>query len=249
MSDRKNAKSSIFIKRPYISVIGTIQKKILNELAKGERSNNGFIDRILFVMPNLQQKARWNDKELPEDIEQEWNTVIDKLIQSECHLNEHGEIEPQILFFSEDAKKRLYEWQHHFSEWCDRETNDTIVSIYCKLEIYIIRFCLIIQLARWTCGECDKTCIDLLTVERAIKLTEYFKESALSVQNILNENTLNSQQQAIVNLLPPSFTTAQAIQVAEQNGMKERTFQRFLNDNIGTLFRKEKHGEYSKINP
>lgn len=154
ISDRKNAKSSIFIKRPYISVIGTIQKKILNELAK-----------------------------------------------------------------------------------------------YCKLEIYIIRFCLIIQLARWTCGECNKVCIDLLTVERAIKLTEYFKESALSVQNILNENALNSQQQMIVNLLPPSFTTAQAIQVAEQNGMKERTFQRFLNDNIGTLFRKEKHGEYSKINP
>ncbi len=114
---------------------------------------------------------------------------------------------------------------HHFSELCHQETNDTIVSIYCKLEIYIIRFCLIIQLARWTCGECGKTYIDLLTVERAIKLTEYFKESALSVQNILNENMLNSQQQAIVNLLPPSFTTAQAIQIAEQNGMKERTFQ------------------------
>ena len=249
ISDRKNAKSSIFIKRPYISVIGTIQKKILRELAKGERSSNGFIDRILFVMPTLQQKARWNDKELPENIEQEWNAIIDKLIQQEYALNEFGEIEPQILLFTEDAKRRLYEWQHHFSELCDRETNDTIVSIYCKLEIYIIRFCLIIQLARWTCGECDKTCIDLLTVERAIKLTEYFKESALSVQNILNENALNSQQQAIVNLLPPSFTTAQAIQIAEQNGMKERTFQRFLNDNIGTLFRKEKHGEYSKINP
>ena len=249
ISDRKNAKSSIFIKRPYISVIGTIQKKILSELAKGERSSNGFIDRILFVMPNLQQKARWNDKELPENIEQEWNGIIGKLIQQEYALNEYGEIEPKILLFTEDAKRRLYEWQHHFSELCDRETNDTIVSIYCKLEIYIIRFCLIIQLARWTCGECDKTCIDLLTVERAIKLTEYFKESALNVQNVLNENTHNSQQQTIVNLLPPSFTTAQAIQVAEQNGMKERTFQRFLNDNIGTLFRKEKHGEYSKINP
>ena len=179
---------------------------------------------------------------------QEWNAIIDKLIQQEYALNEFGEIEPHILLFTEDAKRRLYEWQHHFSELCDRETNDTIVSIYCKLEIYIIRFCLIIQLARWTCGECDKTYIDLLTVERAIKLTEYFKESALSVQNILNENALNIQQQAIVNLLPLSFTTAQAIQIAEQNGMKERTFQRFLNDNIGILFRKEKHGEYSKIN-
>ena len=131
ISDRKNVKSSIFIKRPYISVIGTIQKKILSELAKGERSSNGFIDRILFVMPNLQQKARWNDKELPENIEQEWNAIIDKLIQQEYVLNEFGEIEPQILLFMEDAKKRLYEWQHHFSELCDRETNDTIVSNYC----------------------------------------------------------------------------------------------------------------------
>ena len=108
ISDRKNAKSSIFIKRPYISVIGTIQKKILSELAKGERSSNGFIDRILFVMPNLQQKARWNDKELPENIEQEWNAIIDKLIQQEYTLNEYGEIEPHILLFTEDAKKRLY---------------------------------------------------------------------------------------------------------------------------------------------
>lgn len=83
ISAHKNAKSSIFIKLPYISVIGTIQKKILSKLAKGERSSNGFIDRFLFVMPNLWQKARWNDKELPENIEQEWNDIINKLIQQE----------------------------------------------------------------------------------------------------------------------------------------------------------------------
>lgn len=200
ISDRKNAKSSIFIKRPYISIIGTIQKKILNELAKGERSSNEFIDRILFVMLNLQQKARWNDKELPGNIEQEWNAIINKPIEQEYAINEHGEIEPHIFLFTEDVKKRLYEWQLHFLELCDRETNDTLVSIYCKLEIYIIRFCLIIQLARMVCGECDKAGIDLLTVERAIKLTEYFKGSVLSILNILNENALNSQQQAIVNL-------------------------------------------------
>ena len=199
-------------------------------------------------MPNLQQKARWNDKELPKEVEQEWQRIVEKLIRLECSYNENGEIEPCILLFADDARQKLYEWQHRFSELCDRESNDTIVSIFCKLEIYIIRFCLIIQMARWTCGECEKTCIDLLTVERAIRLTEYFKESALRVQHILNDATFNSQQQAVANQLPHSFTTAQAIQIAEQNGMKERTFQRFLNDNIGILFRKEKHGEYSKIN-
>lgn len=86
-------------------------------------------------------------------------------------------------------------------------------------------------------------------MERAIKLTEYFKESALKAQNIVSEVAFSSQQQTVVNQLPCSFTTAQSIQIAEQNGMKERTVQRFINDNIGILFRKEKHGEYSKINP
>ena len=246
ISDRKNAKSSIFIKRPYISVIGTIQKKILNELAKGERSSNGFIDRILFVMPNLQQKARWNDKELPKDIEQEWNDIIDKLIQSECSLNEHGEIEPQILFFSEDAKKRLYEWQHHFSELCDRETNDTIVSIYYKLEIYIIRFCLIIQLARWTCGECDKHMIDLESVNRAILLAEYFRTTAVKVQTTVSQEQLSELHRNIYLNLPHRFTTAEGISIAESYGMKEHAFKMFLKRHIGTLFRKENHGEYSK---
>lgn len=246
ISDRKNAKSSIFIKRPYISVIGTIQKKILNELAKGERSSNGFIDRILFVMPNLQQKARWNDKELPKDIEQEWNDIIDKLIQSECSLNEHGEIEPQILFFSEDAKKRLYEWQHHFSELCDRETNDTIVSIYYKLEIYIIRFCLIIQLARWTCGECDKHTIDLESVNRVILLAEYFRTTAVKVQTTVSQEQLSELHRNIYLNLPHRFTTAEGISIAESYGMKEHAFKMFLKRHIGTLFRKENHGEYSK---
>ncbi len=71
ISDRKNAKSSVFITRPFIPVIGTIQKNILNDLAKGDRSSNGFIDRILFVMPQIQRKARWNDKDAPDNLESE----------------------------------------------------------------------------------------------------------------------------------------------------------------------------------
>ena len=61
ISDRKSTQSSIFIRRPYISVIGTIQKKILGELVKGERSSNGFIDRILFVLPKSREVPKWTD--------------------------------------------------------------------------------------------------------------------------------------------------------------------------------------------
>lgn len=58
---------------------------------------------------------------------------------------------------------------------------------------------------------------------------------------------LTAQQQAIVNHLPATFTTAQAHDVAKENDMKSRTLERFLNDNIGVLFRKEKHGDIQRL--
>ncbi|MDA3942096.1 MAG: DUF3987 domain-containing protein [Bacteroidetes bacterium] len=48
--DRKTS-DSVRISRPFISVCGTIQTSILDEMAKGNRGQNGFIDRILFVLP------------------------------------------------------------------------------------------------------------------------------------------------------------------------------------------------------
>lgn len=59
--------NSIFIKRPYISVVSAIQKNILGELAKGERSNNGFIDHYPICHAQYQLKARWSRNELPEN--------------------------------------------------------------------------------------------------------------------------------------------------------------------------------------
>lgn len=183
ISDRKSTQSSIFIRRPYISVVGTIQKKILGELVKGERSSNGFIDRILFVMPESVLKSRWNDRETPEELEIQWQQIIDKLIAQDCPHDENNELQPQCLPFDEDAK-------------------------YCKLEIYIIRFCLIIQLARWTCGECDKTTIDLESVNRAILLTEYFRTTAVKVQTVVSQEQLSELHRNIYLNLPYRFTTA-----------------------------------------
>ena len=131
ISDRKSTQSSIFIRRPYISVIGTIQKKILGELVKGERSSNGFIDRILFVMPESVLKSRWNDRETPEELEIQWQQIIDKLITQDCPHDENNELQPQCLPFDENAKQRLYGWQHENARQCDMETNDALVGIYC----------------------------------------------------------------------------------------------------------------------
>lgn len=246
ISDRKGSRSSIFIKRPYISVVGTIQKKILGELSKGERSSNGFIDRILFVMPNLQQKARWSKSELPEDTERRWEHLISRLIALPCTQDEEGEIIPTVLPFEAEAKARLYAWQEEHAHLCDLESNEALVGIYCKLEIYIIRFCLIIQLARWVCGEGERSGIDLVSVERAITLTEYFRLSAQQVQAVMDSNSLTQQQRQLLAALPEEFQTADALKIAEQLGIKERTLKDFLSRSVGTLFSRERHGLYRK---
>ncbi len=63
----------------------------------------------------------------------------------------------------------------------------------------------------------------------------------------MNETALTSQQQSILFQLPELFTTAQGVEISARQGMKERAFKEFLSKNIGTLFQKDKHGEYRKV--
>ena len=197
-------------------------------------------------MPNLQQKARWSKSELPEDTERRWEHLISRLIALPCTQDEEGEIIPTVLPFEAEAKARLYAWQEEHAHLCDLESNEALVGIYCKLEIYIIRFCLIIQLARWVCGEGERSGIDLVSVERAITLTEYFRLSAQQVQAVMDSNSLTQQQRQLLAALPEEFQTAEALKIAEQLGIKERTLKDFLSRSVGTLFSRERHGLYRK---
>ena len=247
MSDRKNSQNSIFIKRPFVSVIGTMQKRILSELAKGERSANGFIDRILFVLLRHETSTRWSMKQPTFDVASEWQRILSRLMELQFTVDENNDILPIAIPFTEEAMIRLFQWQHELSDICDREPNETIVGIYCKLQIYAIRFCLIIQMARWACNDAGKDMIDLISVERAISLAEYFKESAVRVQTILKELSLTAQQLAIVSALPQEFETGEGIAIAKANDMAERTFMEFLKNNLGKLFQKSSHGKYLKL--
>lgn len=146
--DRQGNKSSAFIKHSFISVIGTIQKGLLKELAKGEKTENGFIDRILFVFPPNLKKEYWNERELSTHIAPLWESIIRKLTDIQCARGENGELIPFKLAFNTEARSLLYKWQHMNTDLCNTETDDILVGIYSKLDIYIIRFSLILQLAR-----------------------------------------------------------------------------------------------------
>ena len=75
--DRKTSEP-IRIKNPFIPMIGTMQPGVLEELAKGARVANGFIDRYLPVWPDGLKKPEWALGEINFDLVQAYETAIDR---------------------------------------------------------------------------------------------------------------------------------------------------------------------------
>ena len=165
-------------------------------------------------------------------------------------VDQNNDPVPLELPFESLAKNRLYDWQRHNTDLCNSEPNERLVGMYSKLEIYAIRFCLIIQISRWVCKEADKDCIDLQSVESAIELTEYFRSTAKNVQLILNTTTvlenMTSDKVKLYEALPSDFATAEGAKIAGALSFTKDGFNRFLNEAKNGLLDNYRHGRYKK---
>jgi hypothetical protein len=247
---RINRKTSepTYIPLPFISVAGTIQPGVLNELAD-KRTENGFLDRLLFVVPDDLKKEYWSETELHPSIIENWQTIISNLLDVSIIQDETNNPQPEILRFTPGAKQLLFEWQRELTDQSNKPGNEDINGINAKMEMYAVRLALIIQMIQYACNEGDKQAIEIEAVQGALQLVEYFKKTAIKVHSIIsNANPLNklpTDKQTLYIALPDTFTTSEGAQVAESVGMAERTFKRFLNDKV--LFKWIKQGEYEKL--
>lgn len=78
--------------------------------------------------------------------------------------------------FSQEAKLRVIQWKDEVNNKAYAETDSDAVRALCgKLETYLVRFCLVIQIMHGICGESGMNEIEPKTAELAIRLTEYFR--------------------------------------------------------------------------
>lgn len=245
--DRKTGEP-VFIPLPFISVAGTIQNGILNELAKDNRTQNGFIDRILFVIPDNIQKEYWSETDLNPVVVDNWENIISTLLKLPVQYDETLSPSPEVLKFTPEAKRILFEWQKANTDQINDAENEAISGIYSKLEMYAVRLALILEMMLYACNESDKQTVSIKAVQGALKLVEYFKNSSVKINSILsNDSPLEKHPDDKKNLykaLPDTFTTETGLQIAESLGIAERTFKRFLNEK--ELFNRISRGEYEK---
>jgi len=254
--DRKSS-GAVRIDKPFVNVIGTIQPAIIDEMARDNKGKNGFLDRLLFVKPKGLKRQAWTTKTLDPMITGKWFGIIEKLLTLDFSIDAQGNELTNYLWFTPEAEKVLRAWQQRSiidDEAFESETRDGISA---KVETYAFRFSLILQLFKWACGEADKRCIEADTVESAIQIAEYFKQSALEVADYISgKNTLDRLpeiKKAVYKCLAKSFTKEDANTVwaeinsgyPEDRRLTARTLDNWLNDTA--LFIKVKHGWYSKL--
>lgn len=221
-----------------VDIIGTMQEAILSSVFHSNKLKNGFIDRLLFVLPHKYVDNKWNDLDLDEKYIDWYSEFIEKTFQ----LSENSEL---ILEFNPEAKDYLYRWQNNQKNDFDFEYQR---GISVKLQQYVLRFSILLEVIHAICNDEKLQTISLKTLKSAIKLRDYFFENAVRVFEIIDNtyyDSLTEIQKNVFDKLPQQFKTGEGIEIiSKEDSMKIRSFKNFLKDE--KLFKKIAHGIYEK---
>ncbi|NUK98027.1 DUF3987 domain-containing protein [Bacteroides sartorii] len=245
---RKSNNEHIFLANPYCSIIGTTQPGRLGEQFGGKRMMNGFSSRFLKVYPEIDEMPSWNDTAMPDSVLEEWERIIRKVVAATPSTDQEGKATSIELLFSQESKLRIIQWKDEVNNKVYAETDSDAVRALCgKLETYLVRFCLVIQIMHCICGESGMDKIEPGTAELAIRLTEYFRNMESRIAPEIETGILDNRFTELLGNLRDSFTTAEAVREALQLGISESSVKRFLRDGGRGFVKKKSHGCYRKI--
>jgi hypothetical protein len=230
------------VKKPFLNVIGSIQPSVLKEISKG-RILNGFFDRILFVYPENIKKKPISDTEVSIETMEQLGAILDSFLN--LHYDQEN---PFVLTISDEAMKVFKGYNTFNSDQINKECEE-VAGIKSKMEIYTIRFALLLELLFWVCGESSKKEITEKSMKGALILSAYFEKEAIKISELVHDldpiSELPKNKQDWYNSLPEEFETAHAVFIGNELAIKKRTVYTDLRNQ--NLFEKITHGNYRKI--
>ncbi|MEO1627432.1 MAG: DUF3987 domain-containing protein [Bacteroidota bacterium] len=254
---------SFRIPRTFINIFGCMQPGVTKVLAKDGGRENGFIARFLFAYPdNLKKPLPADPEEIPDlGYQKTYARIIKYLndLPSKIHKEEGGwRIDSVVLPMSIQARRLFYEFLKSNTEEQNKESDDFIKAIYAKMDTYLLRLALILELLDFACTktarkeqthleEVEQLCIRTTTLSRAMKLIAYFKMTALKLANKLGNPVNRMAPLKAVwyrALKEDSFSTAYAEQTGRALGIGRSTIYTYLNDS--EIFTRHRRGQYEK---
>mgnify|MGYP000968890807 CR=1 FL=1 len=169
------SKEPIMIAKPAIYLCGGIQPEILKDLAKDSRAENGFLSRMAFVYPNLDDKRPYSTNKLSENTLLQFNKFLSKL----------NSIDEVKLTLSKEAEKLYEGWYNTNVKRSNAESSGYLKGVYGKLDVMALRFAIVIHGMTFS----TSTEINADSMKAGLEITEYFKVTALKVYNKIFGNT------------------------------------------------------------
>lgn len=256
-SVRKSESKPIFIKQPCINVIGSVQTNLLSDIFRNEYKSNGLLDRFLFVYPKDQRLSKWKRTDNscnPPDTMGKWRTILNKIINLPCPLNEKGtSVQSLIMRLSDEAESYFYDWYNGIIDSVNSIKDDTEVeSRKTKLDGNAARLALVFQIMKWAAGEEDMNCITLDSVKSAIRMIDYYEETYDRIQESIITTGIGDNKEAWLSLLKDTFTTGEAVIAGKKVDISRRAVYYALDKycrESKPILEKIRHGTYRKITP
>lgn len=248
--NRKTLDDITFVRNPFVSVIGGLQPGLLPKLFGGEKMDNGFFYRMLFVHNSSEgEPMLWKGLDLPSGSEEKWKSFIFKILGTGGFFAD-TEIYRDYSF-SEDAWNVIIDWQNGQElRNVEDEVPEEVTAIFRKIQDYCLRFCLIIHAMREAAGEIPESLIiDDVTALKATLLANYFFLTAQATyETVITGGVNHGKFFQLLGALDTQFTTAQALAVGERLGISPATVHRYLRVGPNDPYlRRPKHGLYEKI--
>lgn len=193
----RSGKQKFVVEKPFVNVIGGLQFKMLQKLFKNDRDSTGFVNRILFALPDVDKIAEPDPTfEMPEEVQDVMDKTLTRLYK-DLPIFEPGESRKCILL--PEATNAYVIWSRaqtrKINALGDMDERETQASVYGKTKEYALRFAAILHLVDCSLSPQYETdfhtkfkqeeYVSLDTMLKAIQLADYFFASAVDVFEIV----------------------------------------------------------------
>lgn len=170
----------ILVLDPFISIVGGTQTELLPKLATQDLQVSGFLARMLFVFPEIEKFPNYSDKTISIETMTEINSLIRTLTTNVSH---------PTLTLTEEAKKVYELFYNKNKELNNSSTYPAFMKrANAKLDIHVLRLAIVLHVLEQKFLEEEGALISEKTMINAVKVAEYFRYTAMKVNNLVTKN-------------------------------------------------------------
>lgn len=242
--DRKTTDEVLSVRKPFLSLIGTIQPSRFMDAFRGARYDSGLFARVLPVAQYAYAPKLWElGEDLPLDVDPEkaYTTFMEAL---RSLAEEGGE-----YTLSPEAAEAIQKWQNDHERKLNASGQDSQIAVFRKIQIYVLKFAPILQIL-WDVAEHRDNAERVVSGESALRatvLTDYFYATAIDLVDGVVEDSLDPRENRLMEVLPESFTAAEGLALAKDLHIGKTAYYAFLGKVTGVTLERTGRGQYKKI--